>query len=133
MSVDPESAAAAEEERKKQEEEERRRARNSSNAKGKSGKGPDETETALHSVPPSDVIGPLMETLVRYKEVWADSSEANNPDQLHDEALARKMLLPEISERVKVEVDAQLAVFLANIQAKVSLYQCQHTSYHCLT
>ncbi len=112
---DAAAAAAAEEERLRLEEEEKKKKRGSTAGKGA---GKDADEPRMLTLQPSSVLAPLIETVVRYKEVWAEADESQNPSQVHDDGLARATLLPEVRERIRTEVDAQLMAYLANLQAK---------------
>jgi len=113
----PAAAAAAEREAAEKKSSTRR---TTTTTRGGKGKAEEEEDTGLLTLPPSTVLNPLVETVVKYKEVWANLDESKNLAQVHDEAIARSKLLPGVREQIKQDVDAQLLVYLASLQAKTT-------------
>lgn len=80
----------------------------------------EEPASKVTQVSGSDLMAPLTETVIKYRELWATMDESQNHAQTHDETVARAKLLPEVKERIQAEVDVQLLGYLENIQAKLA-------------
>jgi hypothetical protein len=124
----PEDPAAVEAAQKKAEAEAeaaRRAKRNAATGRAATAEGArkrkeEEPASKTAVVAASDLIAPLTETVIKYRELWGALDESQNHAQTHDETVARAKLLPEVKERIQAEVDVQLLGYLENIQAKVA-------------